>query len=105
MVDVTQRWAEVQWTVLDAPERSTNLPAETRATPYVARVRGSAVEPRRGAEVEVTTVAGRRLRGVVTDLDPGYLHSFGRPLPEWVHMRDAIRRLLNADPDSEELPG
>lgn len=102
MADLTDRWTEVQWTVLDTSDRSANLPPETRTTPYVARVRGLAPDPRVGAKTELTTVVGRRVSGVVTELDPGYSHSFGRPLPEWVHMRESIRHLLNPPTDSDE---
>jgi hypothetical protein len=53
-----------------------------------------ATDPEIGHDAEVVTMIGRRLRGCVRDIHPGYEHSFGRPSPEWVRMKNAIRDLV-----------
>lgn len=98
-------WTEIEWVVLEPSERSDAIPSETRRTAYVARVRGMASAPRLDALVEVETVTGRRLRGKVVAINPGYSHTFGSPQPEWIRMRDAVRSLRGAANTVAELAG
>lgn len=87
-------WTEIEWTVLDPAHRAENAPADTRAMPYLAKARGTAVAPVVGQVAEIRTVTGRRLRGVVTAVNAGHGHGFGVPLPAWVRMQDSIRVLV-----------
>jgi hypothetical protein len=97
MADATTgTWTEIEWTVLEPDERGAGVPAETRATPYLARCRGMATGPEVGQEVEIRTATGRQLRGRVRELLPGYHHTFGSPLPEWIAMRNAIQGIATA---------
>lgn len=92
----TPLWTEIEWTVLKPEQRAESAPADTRTTPYLARARGTAVAPVVGQIAEISTVTGRRLRGVVTAVNAGHRHGFGAPLPAWVHMQDRIRTLVAA---------
>jgi 2-amino-4-ketopentanoate thiolase alpha subunit len=85
--------AEIEWVVLRPQERAATAPDDTRAVPYLARARGLAADPVVGQEAEIRTANGRRLRGTVLKIYPGYHHSFGRPLPAWVQMQTEIRAL------------
>ena len=87
-------WTELEWLVLRPEERAESCPPDTRLLPYRARTRGMALRPVVGSEAEVRTASGRRVRGRVHDLDPGYEHTFGRPLTQWVHMKNHIRALV-----------
>lgn len=88
-------WTEIEWVELAPAERAETAPEETRAVPYVVRARGFAVRPELGKQVEIRTVTGRPLHGRVTDVYPGYHHTFGRPLAAWIIMRDQIRASLS----------
>lgn len=90
-----QAWVEIEWTVLEPAERATSCPPDTRAVAYLARTKGMAVDAVLGRDAEIVTVTGRRVEGRVRDQNPGYEHTFGRPLPEWVRMRNAIRVLVH----------
>lgn len=91
-------WVELEWEELAPDERASGCPPDTRTVPYLARVRGMAAAPTVGDDTEVRTPTGRLIRGRVRELDPGYEHSFGHPLPAWVHMKNHIRDLLKAAP-------
>lgn len=87
-------WIEIEWTVLEAAERTGRLPVDTAALPYRARCRGAAAERTSiGRETRIVTPAGRELAGRVVARFPGHDHSFGRPILAWLAMRDAIREL------------
>jgi 2-amino-4-ketopentanoate thiolase alpha subunit len=86
------QWVEVEWTALAPEDRREGIPGDTAATPLRVRARGMASAARPGTDATVTTVIGREVTGLVREIEPGYHHSFGRPLPSWLEMRDAIRR-------------
>jgi hypothetical protein len=87
-------WTEIEWSVAEAGERSADLPADTQTVSYRVRTRGMAESPTVGGVTEIVTPTGRRQVGRVVAIRPGYTHSFGAPLPEWVRMREAIRTLV-----------
>lgn len=91
---VSQDWAEIEWCVAEVGERSADLPPDTQGVSYRVRTRGMAESPTFGTVTEIVTPTGRRQVGTVVAIRPGYTHSFGTPLPEWVRMREAIRTLL-----------
>ena len=47
-----------------------------------------------GDELTVDTMTGRRVTGRLTDVNPGYSHTFGRPTPELVRVGRDLRARL-----------
>ena len=41
-------------------------------------------------------MTGRSVTGKLTDVNPGYFHTFGRPMPELVHVGADLRARLDA---------
>jgi len=85
-------WVEVRYVLLEPAERSTNLPPDTAAQPLVVWVKGFAhSDASEGETLEVETMTGRVATGVLTDVNPGYTHTFGRPAPELTHVGRDLR--------------
>lgn len=85
-------WVEVERVLLEPADRSTNLPEETAAQPLRMWVKGFARSAAAvGDEVAVETMTGRAVTGTLTDVNPGYLHTFGRPTPELTHVGRDLR--------------
>lgn len=85
-------WVEVERVLLDPADRSTNLPADTAAQPLLVWVKGFArAEASVGERVEVETMTGRRVTGCLTEVNPGYTHTFGKPAPELTHVGRDLR--------------
>ncbi|MDZ4654292.1 MAG: 2-amino-4-oxopentanoate thiolase subunit OrtA [Coriobacteriia bacterium] len=85
-------WVEVERVLLDPADRSTNLPADTAAQPLLVWVKGFArAEASVGERVEVETMTGRRVTGRLTEVNPGYTHTFGKPAPELTHVGRDLR--------------
>jgi hypothetical protein len=88
-------WVEVRYVLLEPADRSANLPADTAAQPLLVWVKGFARSAAQlGDEIETETVTGRVAAGVLTDVNPGYDHTFGRPTPELTHVGRDLRARL-----------
>jgi len=89
------QFVEVRWDVFAAAERAENIPASTRQVPLVARVKGFALQRGElGQDIEVLTLAGRVVRGMLIDTSPHHSHGFGRPQPELLRVGPDLRREL-----------
>lgn len=88
-------WVEVERVLLDPADRSTNLPEDTAAQPLLVWVKGFALAAAAaGDELEVETMTGRRVAGRLTQVNPGYFHTFGKPAPELTHVGRDLRERL-----------
>lgn len=90
-------WVEVECTLLDPADRSTNLPAETAAKPLLMWVKGFAQgDAAAGEELTIETMTGRRVSGVLSAVNPGYFITYGEPIPELAHVGRDLRARLAA---------
>jgi hypothetical protein len=90
-------WVEVRYVLLEPADRAANLPADTAAQPLLVWIKGFARgEAAIGDELAIETTTGRVVTGVLTDVNPGYSHTFGRPAPELTHVGRDLRARLAA---------
>ena len=88
-------WVEIYQVVLTEGERASQVPEDTRHVPLELRVRGWLVESANlHDEAEITTPAGRHLRGILVETNPAYTHGFGHPIPELTPIGSEVRALL-----------
>jgi len=88
-------WVEIHRIVLPAGERVPQVPDDTRQVPLEMRVKGFLVAPASpGEEADIVTPVGRRLRGVVMEINPAYTHGFGAPIAELSGIGREVRALL-----------
>ncbi len=88
-------WVEIHGVILPAGERAPQVPEDTANVDLEMRAKGFLAEAvELGAEAEVLTVAGRRLRGTVVAVNPSYDHGFGAPLPELFEIGGEVRAIL-----------
>jgi hypothetical protein len=90
-------WVEVECVLLKPAERSPALPPETADKPLVEWVKGFArAEATPGEDLTVETMTGRAVTGRLSEVNPGYFHTFGRPIPELWHVGADLRARLAA---------
>jgi hypothetical protein len=88
-------WVEIHQVVLAAGERAPQVPEDTQRRPLEMRVKGFLAAPASlGDEVEITTPAGRRLRGRLETVNPAYSHGFGAPIPALAGIASEMRAIL-----------
>jgi hypothetical protein len=96
-------WVEIERVLLEPGDRSSALPPETASQPLVMWVKGFArADAAVGDDVELETMTGRLVEGRLTDVNPGYYHTFGDPIPELVHVGVDLRRKLAAYRDGQK---
>ena len=90
-------WVEVERVILEPAQRSQNLPPETAEQPLRMWVKGFALgEASLGEQLAIETMTGRCVSGTLSAVDPGYFHTFGKPIPELVHVGKDLRARLAA---------
>lgn len=88
---------EVGLVLLEPADRSANLPEDTAAQPLRMWVKGFArASVVVGETVTVETMTGRHVTGELTEVDPGYFHTFGKPAPELTHVGRDLRARVAA---------
>ena len=100
-------WVELTRVVLPAAKRAPNLPAETKKTDLVLKVRGFLLEDAAlGAEAKIRTLAERELTGTLTDAEPRFPHDFGNPVPELLQigreLRAEVREILQQEREANK---
>ena len=76
-------WVEVERVLLEPADRAVNLPEDTAAQPLRMWVKGFASTAGVvGDEMTVETMTGREVAGTLSEVNPGYFHTFGRPASE-----------------------
>ncbi len=81
----------------DPEHRRAGLPEDTAAQPLRMWVKGFARSAAGlGDEITVETMTGRAVTGTLTDVNPGYTHTFGRPAPELTHVGRDLRDRIAA---------
>jgi hypothetical protein len=92
-------WVEIVRVVLPAGSRAPNVPTDTAATDFVARIRGFLVEPARiGGAATVRTLLDRKVTGRLADVNPRNPANFGDPVPRLLELGLAARRALEERP-------
>ncbi len=85
-------WVEISRVVLPAGKRAPQVPEDTQRVSLQMRVRGFLKRPAAlGEDVEIETLAGRRVTGTLIDAKPAYTHSFGPPVAGLLLMIDEVR--------------
>lgn len=88
-------WVEIRRIELAPEQRARQVPADTRRVPLEMRAKGFLAAPAcLGDQVEIITAAGRRLRGILSEVNPAYSHGFGPPIPELSAIGPEVRTIL-----------
>jgi len=92
-------YVEIYDIVLASEDRTANIPADTKNVNYEMWVKGFLLnsDAEIGDVVEIETIIGRRIKGVLERVNPSYTHSFGNLLPEIFEIGKTVKRELFGD--------
>ncbi|SHJ88532.1 hypothetical protein SAMN02745227_00958 [Anaerobranca californiensis DSM 14826] len=90
-------YVEITKEVLPKGERAPQVPSDTQNTPLLLKVKGFLQTPSIvGEEVEIKTVLGRKITGVLTNPNPRYTHDFGDVVPQLFKVRESIKNFMKS---------
>lgn len=88
-------WVEIHYVVLEACERTGDIPEDTRKVPLECWIKGWAEkEGTVGEEVTIRTPANRYVKGTLTRINPEYTHTFGPCASELSAIGQELRATL-----------
>lgn len=91
-------YVEIEMLVLSPEDRALNIPEETRKTPLSLWAKGFLEEESEiGKTGKITTINGRQLEGVITEVNPSYTHDFGEFVPETLYIGTQAKAILRGD--------
>ena len=88
-------WVEISSVVLEAGERSPHVPDDTQNVPLELKTKGFLTKAGfSDGRAEIETVAGRRMVGTLTAVNPAYTHGFGPPVKQLITIGNEVRAIL-----------
>lgn len=91
-------WVRIKKVVLNAGERSANLPDDTKKVPLIMWDKGFISEDaNKGDWVRVRTIIGREIEGELVETDPSYDVNYGASVNETLYIGKQLRELLGDD--------
>ncbi len=88
-------WVQIKSVELRKEHRGRQIPPDTRNCDLVKWVKGWLIDDARlGDTVEITTITGRRERGELFAIKPGYTHGYGRHVPELTQVQRQLHTFL-----------
>ncbi|WHH61245.1 2-amino-4-oxopentanoate thiolase subunit OrtA [Petroclostridium sp. X23] len=95
-------WVQICNVILNPGERAPHLPDDTKNVPLKMWAKGYLIHSAEiGEFVEIETVTGRRIKGMLEEVNPGYIHTFGKYIPELSQVRDQVKSLILGGEENE----
>jgi len=97
------QWVKIHNIILKSSQRSPNVPEDTKKVPLEMWLNGflDQDEATLGEEVSIRTVIGRVVKGKMTEIDPQYDHSFGKPIEELIAIGPRVRAFIEKGDSNE----
>ncbi len=85
------KYVRIRKHILPPEQRASNIPEDTKKVPLKMWIKGRLVEEAElFEEAEIITATGRRVKGVLKEVEPKHKHSFGDFVEEILRMREII---------------
>ena len=88
---------QIRRIILNPDQRPNDLPTSTKQVPYECRIKGFLRDDHAaiGHNVEIETFIGRKMSGILYQVNPVYDHDFGEPQNEILFIGDEVKQRLN----------
>ena len=88
-------WVRIHNIVLEPSERAPKIPDATSKVPLEMWTKGFLQEDAEiGDQVSVKTAVGRIATGKLVEVNPFYTHSYGKFVPELIHIDKQLREIM-----------
>jgi hypothetical protein len=91
-------WVQIKKIILNPEQRANNLPEATKKVPLLLWVKGTLLtDAEIGDVVEIKTITGRIEAGELIEVNPSYLHNYGKYMPEIQEIDRIVKSTLFGD--------
>jgi len=91
-------WVQIKKIILNPEDRSGSIPEETKKVPLVMWVKGFLMDDAEmNDEVKIKTVTGRLESGILIEINPSYMHTYGKFVPEILKIDQIVKTTLFGD--------
>lgn len=89
-------WVRIYKVVLEAGQRSDNLPEDTKQVPLEMWDKGFLLDDQGeiGDQVQVETIIGRHMAGCLVEINPSYDLGYGDFVPETLYIGKQLKEML-----------
>lgn len=91
-------WVQIENIVLSAGSRAPQVPEDTQACDLKLWVKGIAQHDGAvGEPMDIVTVTGRKVSGVLAEVNPRYIHDYGEFQPELLKVELQLKELMEGE--------
>lgn len=97
------QWVKIHNIILEPSQRAPAVPEDTKKCPLEMWLNGflDQDEGTIGEQVTIKTVIGRTVKGQLTEIEPNYDHSFGKPILELLTIGPKVRAFIEKGDSNE----
>lgn len=97
------QWVKIHNIILEPSQRAPAVPEDTKKCPLEMWLNGflNQDEGTIGEQVTIKTVIGRTVKGQLTEIEPNYDHSFGKPILELLTIGPKVRAFIEKGDSNE----
>ncbi|MEA1884626.1 MAG: 2-amino-4-oxopentanoate thiolase subunit OrtA [Thermotogota bacterium] len=97
------QWVKIHNIILEPSQRAPAVPEDTKKCPLEMLLNGflDQDEASIGEQVDIKTVIGRTVKGRLTEIEPKYDHSFGKPILELLTIGPKVRAFIEKGDSNE----
>lgn len=89
-------WVEIEEILLVSGQRAPQVTEDTQNTPLKQWIKGYLINDIAsiGDLVEIQTMSGRLVKGILSEINPSYIHDFGSPIKELLDVGRELKEKL-----------
>ena len=89
-------WVRIHSILMEAGSRAPGIPDDTSKVPYELWDKGFLISDKAeiGEEVEIETITGRKINGILLEANPSYDHDFGEFIPEILMIDKQLKEIM-----------
>jgi hypothetical protein len=88
-------WVQIKKVILKPEERTGNIPEDTKKVPFLMWVKGYLLaDAEINDEVQIRTLTGRIESGKLVGINPAYMHTYGKFVPEILRIDQMVKDSL-----------
>lgn len=88
-------WVRIHDIILKPSERAPQVPEDTKKVPLELWANGFILHDAKvGDRVTIATLVGRKISGVLVEVNPKYTHNFGEAVPELLTISAELKKIL-----------